>query len=188
MQQLNKLLIISFLALAASGCGSEKETQAQESAASTSEVVSEEAEQQDVTELEPAELLAEAGEQDTVVDEDASQALEQAQAAGDKLAEQVKGAKELGELKKADLTDGVWREGKVQFLQMEGGFFGIVTKSGEKFLPLNMDKSARKHGSVIQFKGVVAKDVMTIQQWGTPIKITDIKVIKEGSSVNPGLM
>lgn len=185
MQQLNKLLMMSFIAIAAIGCGKEQETTSQESAASTTEVVSEEAEQQAVDAIAPAELIAEASEADNVVDEDINDALEQAATASSKYIDK---AEALGSMKKSDLMGGEWREGTVQYIEVEGGFFGIVTKNGGKFLPMNMDKSAQKHGSIIKFKGVVLKDMHTIQQWGTPIKLSEVKVIKEGSSVKPGLL
>jgi len=32
----------------------------------------------------------------------------------------------------------------------------------------------------VVFKGKMNKEVMTIQQWGTPFYLTDIKLIKKG--------
>jgi hypothetical protein len=83
------------------------------------------------------------------------------------------------------LKDGFnsWQRGRVQFLNLEGGFYGIITDSGKKLLPMNMAKEFAQNGAIIRVKGKV-KDVMTIQQWGTPFMITDIELIKPGNKVN----
>lgn len=76
-----------------------------------------------------------------------------------------------------------WQRGRVQFLNLEGGFYGIITDSGKKLLPMNMAKEFAQNGAIVRVKGKV-KDVMTIQQWGTPFTITDIELIKPGNKVN----
>ncbi|MFT6919601.1 MAG: hypothetical protein ACJA2G_002237 [Cognaticolwellia sp.] len=76
-----------------------------------------------------------------------------------------------------------WQRGRVQFLNLEGGFYGIITDSGKKLLPMNMAKEFAQNGAIVRVKGKV-KDVMTIQQWGTPFTITDIELIKSGNKVN----
>jgi hypothetical protein len=83
------------------------------------------------------------------------------------------------------LKDGFngWQRGRVQFLNLEGGFYGIITDSGKKLLPMNMTKEFAQNGAIVRVKGKV-KDVMTIQQWGTPFTINDIELIKPGSKVN----
>ena len=71
--------------------------------------------------------------------------------------------------------------GTVRFYQLEGGFFGITTEQGKKFLPMQVsDPSVLKDGAVIEFSGEKVEDMMTIQQWGTPFKITKVRLISEG--------
>lgn len=72
-----------------------------------------------------------------------------------------------------------WQRGRVHFLNLEGGFYGIITDSGKKILPMNMSKEFAQNGAIVRIKGKV-KDIMTIQQWGTPFTITDIELIKPG--------
>jgi hypothetical protein len=48
---------------------------------------------------------------------------------------------------------------------------------------MNMAKEFAQNGAIVRVKGKV-KDVMTIQQWGTPFTITDIELIKSGNKVN----
>tara|TARA_R110000744_G_scaffold174083_4_gene292807 strand:+ start:1531 stop:2028 length:498 start_codon:yes stop_codon:yes gene_type:complete len=76
-----------------------------------------------------------------------------------------------------------WQRGRVQFLNLEGGFYGIITDSGKKILPMNMAKEFAQNGAVVRIKGKV-KNVMTIQQWGTPFTITEIELITPGTKGN----
>lgn len=76
-----------------------------------------------------------------------------------------------------------WQRGRVQFLNIEGGFYGIISDSGEKILPMNMPIEFAQNGAIVRIKGKV-KNVMTIQQWGTPFTITEIELIKPGNKVN----
>lgn len=78
---------------------------------------------------------------------------------------------------------GGWLRGRVQFLNLEGGFYGIIADSGKKILPMNMPKEFAQNGAIVRIKGKV-KNVMTIQQWGTPFTITEIELIKPGSNIN----
>ncbi len=68
-------------------------------------------------------------------------------------------------------------KGTIHFLNLEGGFYGIVTENGVKLLPMNLAKEYQKPGAVVKVKGETL-DVMTIQQWGTPFKITAIEIIE----------
>lgn len=73
-----------------------------------------------------------------------------------------------------------WHQGTVQFLNLEGGFYGIITDSGKRLLPMNLAKEFRQNGAIIRVKGKV-KNVLTIQQWGTPFEISDIELVKPGN-------
>ena len=80
-----------------------------------------------------------------------------------------------------------WQRGRVQFLNLEGGFYGIITDSGRKILPMNMAQEFAQNGAIVRIKGKV-KNVMTIQQWGTPFTITEIELITPGNKVNDSEM
>ena len=71
--------------------------------------------------------------------------------------------------------------GTVIFLNFEGGFYGIKTSSGEKLLPMNLAKEYKVNGTEIKFDGQLIKDMMTTVQWGTPVKLTKVELIKMGS-------
>lgn len=78
-------------------------------------------------------------------------------------------------------------KGTVQYFALEGGFFGIITHKGEKLLPMNLAKEYHQDGAIIEFSGNYKEGMMTIQQWGKPFTITEIKLIKAGKSKSAGL-
>jgi hypothetical protein len=74
-----------------------------------------------------------------------------------------------------------WQFATITFLNLEGGFFGLITDKGNKLLPMNLAKEFQLHGAKIKFKGEIQKGIFTIQQWGTPFKISAIELMSSGS-------
>ncbi len=68
----------------------------------------------------------------------------------------------------------------VKYMNLEGGFFGLVAKDGKHWLPMNLNKTFQQDGAVIKVKGHAVEVLMTIQQWGKPFSITHIELIKTG--------
>ena len=75
--------------------------------------------------------------------------------------------------------------GTVQFLPMEGGFWGIVTDDGRHILPLGLPKAYHKPGLQIRFTAT-PKRIMTTQQWGEPAEVDDIEVLADGHDPGKG--
>ena len=129
---------------------------------------------------------AEKAEDNTAKTEQAAVEDTTSQEATKLVATPINKAKAVADGKMVELKDklkkGVsdWQRGRVQFLNLEGGFYGIITDSGQKILPLNMTKEFAQNGAIVRIKGK-AKNIMTIQQWGTPFVITEIELIKPGS-------
>ena len=66
--------------------------------------------------------------------------------------------------------------GTVQYIDLEGGFYGIVADDGTQYLPLNLPAEFSEDGLAIEFTGYLREDIATIQQWGTPLEITHINL------------
>lgn len=64
--------------------------------------------------------------------------------------------------------------GTVTFIDLEGGFYGIVADDGTRYLPQNLPHDFAKDGLEVTFTAEVIEDVATIQQWGIPIEIIEI--------------
>jgi inhibitor of cysteine peptidase len=67
--------------------------------------------------------------------------------------------------------------GKVAFIDLEGGFYGIIGDDGTDYFPLGMDDQYKKDGLRVAFEYEPEKDVATIQMWGIPINLTFIEEI-----------
>ncbi len=68
----------------------------------------------------------------------------------------------------------VEEEGRVVYVDLEGGFYGITTDGGARFLPLRLDPEYQRDGLRVRFRGRVQEQALTIQMWGTPIAIEGI--------------
>ncbi len=78
--------------------------------------------------------------------------------------------------------DKIWHQVTVKYFDLEGGFYGLVSNKGDKFLPRNLAKEYQLPGTELKVQGHILKDVITIQQWGQVFKITDVKLIKLGQA------
>ncbi len=74
--------------------------------------------------------------------------------------------------------EGFEGTGTVHYIELEGGFFGIITDDEKKLLPLNLPDALKVDGIKISFIAKHAQ-VMTIQMWGIPVELLEVKVIKE---------
>ncbi|MDG6256237.1 MAG: hypothetical protein QCH35_01420 [Methanomicrobiaceae archaeon] len=68
-------------------------------------------------------------------------------------------------------------KGTVRIVPLEGGFFGIVSDDGHKYYPINLADEYKVQGLRVRFVAQLRGDVVTIQQWGTPIEIIEIEAI-----------
>ncbi|WKE66957.1 hypothetical protein PVT67_06895 [Gallaecimonas kandeliae] len=88
-------------------------------------------------------------------------------------------------IKQPVVTGVISTDGKVIFLPMEGGFFGIVGDDGHKWLPMGLPANMRRHNLRVHVEGRPDPKMMTIQQWGTPLHITQITVLDDKDAVDP---
>jgi len=78
--------------------------------------------------------------------------------------------------------DGIMLQGTVRYMNLEGGFWGIVADNGQKILPKNLPAEYRKDGLRLSFSAQEITGMMTIQQWGTLSSVSDISVIGQVDS------
>jgi hypothetical protein len=66
--------------------------------------------------------------------------------------------------------------GTVSRIELEGGFFGVVSDSGEKLFPVDLPDQFRIDGLRIRF---VERDtsVFTIQMWGRAVSLDRVSRI-----------
>ena len=85
--------------------------------------------------------------------------------------------------------EGIMLQGTVRYLNLEGGFWGIIADNGQKILPKNLPQEYRKDGIRLSFTALEITGMMTIQQWGKLSNLSDITVISqvESQSADPRL-
>jgi heat shock protein HslJ len=64
--------------------------------------------------------------------------------------------------------------GTVKYIELEGGFFGIITPDGRNYLPLNLPREFQVDNMPVTFTGHEKTDVATIFMWGTPLELDSI--------------
>lgn len=75
-----------------------------------------------------------------------------------------------------DVVSGV---GTIRYIQIEGGFYGLVADDGTQYLPQNLEERFREDGLQVRFRGETVDGVATIQMWGTPLRLLEIMQLDE---------
>ena len=77
-----------------------------------------------------------------------------------------------------NVDDTISKTGTVVFVNLEGGFFGIVDDEDERYDPINLDWDYREDGLKVEFQAMIRDDLPTSRMWGTTIEIIDIEVLE----------
>jgi hypothetical protein len=68
--------------------------------------------------------------------------------------------------------------GTVRYIELEGGFFGIVGVDGRQYDPLNLHaeefRDCEQEGLPVEVKALLLRDMISIHQWGQLIAIQEI--------------
>ncbi len=77
-------------------------------------------------------------------------------------------------------TRAVSGKATVKHITLEGGFYGLITDSGERLLPLQMSSEFRQDGLRVRYDGAADDNAVSIYQWGTLTKLTAIEKLPAG--------
>jgi len=69
------------------------------------------------------------------------------------------------------------KTGTIQYINLEGGFYGIVDDDGNKYDPVNLQNEFQEDGLRVKFSFKVLTDTASMHMWGTLIELTDIQEI-----------
>lgn len=67
--------------------------------------------------------------------------------------------------------------GKIVHVMVEGGFYGIESTQGSKYLPINLPALLKHDGLTVQVQAEIAKEILGLQMWGQYIRLRNIAVI-----------
>jgi L-ascorbate metabolism protein UlaG (beta-lactamase superfamily) len=66
--------------------------------------------------------------------------------------------------------------GQIKFLNIEGGFYGILADDGQKFDPLNLPAQFKKDGLRVRFAVKVKEGMASFHMWGKIVEIVNIEI------------
>jgi hypothetical protein len=67
-------------------------------------------------------------------------------------------------------------EGKVVYLAMEGGFYGIISSDGRKYLATNLPSMFQQKNLMLKGKAILQANTLGIHQWGEYIQLLDVSL------------
>ena len=65
--------------------------------------------------------------------------------------------------------------GFIKYVELEGGFFGIMTEDGHKYFPEYLEPDFKQDGLNVRVVAQPQEQILGIQMWGTPIEILRIE-------------
>ena len=71
-----------------------------------------------------------------------------------------------------DMVEG---RGTIEYVGLEGGFYGIRTDEGAAYDPVNLDHEFEVDGLRVRFEGKIVEELESLHQWGTMIELTHIE-------------
>jgi len=89
------------------------------------------------------------------------------------------GEEEEEEEEEGEIISGT---GTITKVELEGGFYGIVTENGEKLDPQNLPEEFKEDGLEVRFKASVKQNAISIRMWGQTVTIEEIETTTEGQS------
>ena len=68
--------------------------------------------------------------------------------------------------------------GVVTYIDLEGGFYGVVSDDGEKYDPINLGAEFQVDGLRVSFEVKIREDMVSTHMWGTLVEIVKIEKLK----------
>ncbi len=65
--------------------------------------------------------------------------------------------------------------GTVKYMDLEGGFCGIVTDDGQKLDPVNLPDAFKQDGLRVKARIETLEGQVSVRMWGTLVRIIDIQ-------------
>lgn len=70
--------------------------------------------------------------------------------------------------------DSIRGAGTIQYLDLEGGFYGIVADGGARYDPGTLDEEFQQDGLRVRFEVKIRTGVVSLRMWGVPVTILAI--------------
>ncbi|MDG6244099.1 MAG: protease inhibitor I42 family protein [Methanolobus sp.] len=95
--------------------------------------------------------------------------------------EEVTGSEETFEMSIIVLAEQelIKSRGTVKYIELEGGFYGIITADEARYDPINLAENLRSDGMEVEFVAYPRNDIMGFHMWGQIIEIRTIDKISD---------
>lgn len=67
--------------------------------------------------------------------------------------------------------------GKIHYHEIEGGFWGILSDDGKKYMPVNTPNQLKTEGAIIRVRARILRDYISNYMWGDTIEIISFETI-----------
>ena len=67
--------------------------------------------------------------------------------------------------------------GHITYVNLEGGFWGILSDDRAKYVPVNLPNQLKKEGARLKIRAKLLRDVISSHMWGDPIEILSFETI-----------
>ena len=68
-------------------------------------------------------------------------------------------------------------EGESVYIDLEGGFYGIIDRAGNQYFAINMPEQYKYQGAKVKATIEKLPDVFSITMWGEVIRISSFEVV-----------
>ena len=80
--------------------------------------------------------------------------------------------------KEGDKEGVVSGKGTVRFIDIEGGFYGIIGDNDKHYDPINLSQEFKVDGLRVRYKAKIRRDIGSTHMWGTQIEIIRIEKLE----------
>ena len=70
-------------------------------------------------------------------------------------------------------------KGKVEYVDLSGGFWGLIDQNGQQWRPVHMPAALQHQGLEVQLSCKQSKETISIFMWGTTIEIKEYKILTQ---------
>ncbi len=77
--------------------------------------------------------------------------------------------------KTPNLEEKIMGQGEVIYIDLEGGFFGIISNDGKHFNPINLPPEYKIDGLKVFFEAIIRNDLVSFYMWGYIIELINIR-------------